>query len=45
MDACEVFAICTVGVLLRIAIPVLVIIGIGWVLGRIYKKRNGKPKP
>jgi len=41
--ACEVIAVC-VGIGLRIGIPILILIALGWVLHRITKDRNGGPK-
>lgn len=40
---CEVAAVC-VGIGLRIVIPILIIAVLGWILHRILKDRNGKPK-
>ena len=41
--ACEVAAVC-VGIGLRIGIPILILIALGWVLHRITKDRNRESK-
>jgi hypothetical protein len=38
------FAACAFGTILRIGVPVLILIALGWVLHRIMKDRNGEPK-